>query len=501
MQKDEKKKILGYLFKKDLLVSPDFVSSLDLVEDEEDFFLRLKEKVEEDPSLDITSSLIKEIISSSQTSTHNDPSLKYDKEPKRYPVDIISNYDEESKKRDIPHFTSLFNARYKRLKDMLVNRPDLQNLVSINRIQGKEDRETLSIIGMIKSKEYTKNNNLILEIEDPTGEIKVIITKKNQEVFDLAKGMVLDEVVGICGFNGDNVLFANKIIFPDIPIQNELKKSPDECYAVFLADLHVGSKMFIQDRFLKFLEWINQRAGDTEQKDIASKVGYIFICGDLVDGVGIYPGQDEELNIKDIYDQYASCAEFLDKIPKHIRIIICPGNHDAMRIAEPQPAFTDLFAKPLLDLDNAVLVSNPSCVKIHSSPEFPGFNVLMYHGYSFDYYVANVESIRNNGGYENISELLSFLLQKRHLAPTHTSTLYIPETKKDPLIIEDVPDFFVTGHVHSSPSITNHRNVTLISSGCWQSITPFQEKVGHQPDPGKFPIINLMTRQPKILKF
>ena len=124
----------------------------------------------------------------------------------------------------------------------------------------------------------------------------------------------------------------------------------------------------------------------------------------------------------------------------------------------------------------------------------------MYHGYSFDYYIANVDDIRNQGGYDRADLVMKFLLQRRHLAPTHTSTLYIPEIREDPLVIGSIPDFFVTGHVHKC-SVSNYKNITLISGSCFQTKTPFQEKVGHHPEPGKIPIVNLKTREIKILKF
>ena len=50
------------------------------------------------------------------------------------------------------------------------------------------------------------------------------------------------------------------------------------------------------------------------------------------------------------------------------------------------------FCDELSSLKNATLVTNPSVVNIHSDKTFSGYNVLMYHGYSFDYYVANVDS-------------------------------------------------------------------------------------------------------------
>ena len=171
------------------------------------------------------------------------------------------------------------------------------------------------------------------------------------------------------------------------------------------------------------MRWIKGEVGSDEQKRVAKHVKYIFVVGDLVDGVGIYPGQEKELKITSIYDQYKEFARLIDSIPKDKDIIICPGNHDAVRLAEPQPKLDEDFAKPLYEMENVKLVSNPSYVRIHQSEGFPGFDVLMYHGYSFDHYVATIDSLRVAGGYDRIDLLMTFLLQRRHLAPTHTSSL------------------------------------------------------------------------------
>ena len=60
-------------------------------------------------------------------------------------------------------------------------------------------------------------------------------------------------------------------------------------------------------------------------------INYLVIAGDVVDGIGIFPGQDKELAISDIYEQYEKAAQYLNAVPKHIKIIISPGNHDAVR--------------------------------------------------------------------------------------------------------------------------------------------------------------------------
>lgn len=413
---------------------------------------------------------------------------------------ILVSYSTEPEKRTVEGFVSYFTKRYQALERMLRGRQKLQNTISIARALTKSEREQVSIIGLVKDRQKTKNNNTILTLEDPTGEIKVVIGSSSSDLAQEAEDTVLDEVVGIVGALGNKIIFGKELYRPDVAPTQEMRKSPDEAYAIFLSDIHVGSNNFLDERFQRFLRWINQETGSYQQKEMVKKIRYMFIVGDLVDGVGIYPGQENELLIKDIYRQYDAIAELLSKIPKRIKIIICPGNHDAMRIAEPQPIFFKDFAKKLHTLTNVTLVSNPARVKIHQSKDFDGLDVLLYHGYSFDHYVANVDSLRQNGGYDRADLIMKFLLQRRHLAPTHTSTLYVPDAEKDHLVIETVPDFFATGHIHKC-AVATYRGVTMICGSTWQSTTAFQEKVGHKPEPARVPIINLQTRKAKILRF
>jgi DNA polymerase II small subunit len=415
-------------------------------------------------------------------------------------VSIVVNHTVKEVNKTVQDFVSYFNNRYKTIEKMLRNRQELSGVTAIKRIAQKDEREQVAVIGIVKKSEETKNGNLIFTLEDATGEIKILISKEKKELFGSAKSVVLDEVIGVVGVSGKGIIFGEKIIWPDIPVYNELKKSPVEEYALFLSDIHVGSKQFLAASFDKFIKWINGELGDEKQKEIVKKVKYIFIVGDVVDGVGIYPGQEYDLEILDIYEQYKICAALLDKIPKHMKIIISPGNHDAMRLAEPQLPFYEDIAKPLYDLTNAIIVSNPSIVNVGKTEGFPGINVLMYHGYSFDYYIANVDEIRNNGGYDRADLVMRFLLQRRHLAPTHASCLYVPFADDDPMVIGKIPDIFATGHLHKT-SVSSYRNITLICGSCWQAKTAFQEKMGHNPEPARVPLVNLQTREVKILRF
>ena len=279
-----------------------------------------------------------------------------------------------------------------------------------------------------------------------------------------------------------------------------MKKGPKEEYVIFLSDVHVGSKLFLQEEFNRFLKWIRGEAGSDTQRNIASKVKYLIVAGDLVDGVGIYPAQFDELSFPDIKEQYVEFARLIKMVPKHIQIIMCPGNHDAVHLAEPQPSFQREFSEAIFDIPNVSLVTNPSIVNVGKSDGFEGLNILLYHGYSFDYYVANVNSIRTSGGYKRSDLIMKFLLKRRHLAPAFTSTPYHPSHKEDPLLIKKIPDIFITGHIHYC-SVGNYKGVTMISGSCWQGKTDFQEKLGHHPEPARVPIVNIKTREVKVLKF
>ena len=417
-------------------------------------------------------------------------------------VIILKSYNDESKKRDIQDFVAYFKNRYEFLKEVLSNRKELQNAISIKRLLGRDKNEkgAVSLVGLIYDKNITKNGNIILKLEDKTSIIPLIITKNNPELFNLANNLVLDEVIGINGFCGDNVVFVNSIFFPDVPLTKELKKCNEEVYCVFTSDLHIGSKLFLEEDFSRFIDWLNCKDCSDEEKKIVEKINYLFIAGDLIDGIGIYPGQEEDLIIKDVYKQYEHFVYFITKIPKRIKIIICGGNHDALRISEPQPILEKNYVGSLYEKENISFVTNPSLVNIQSSKDFSGFDVLIYHGYSFPYFADLVDSIRMEGGQKRADLIMKFLLQRRHLAPTHTSNLYIPDANQDPLLIDKVPDFFITGHIHRVNSI-NYRNITGLNCGCWVSQSEEQKKRGLVPDPSKIFLVNLQTREVKIRDF
>ncbi len=420
---------------------------------------------------------------------------------KESPVTIIQTYNNPPKKRTYQDFVKVFNNRYDNIASILRTRRELEGTTTISRLKDMQN-ERVSIIGMIQDKNYTKNQAIILKLEDPTGITTVIIRKddNNKELYETANDLVLDEIIGVTGRTAKDAVFADKIIFPEIPLNKELKKGREEEYLVCLGDTHFGSNVFMEKEFKKFIDWINGRVGSEEQKNIAKKVKYLVLTGDIVEGVGVYPSQEEDLEIKDITEQYEEAARWIKQIPSHIHIIITTGNHDAGRLSEPQEPPPIEFSKSLWEIPNVTMISNPGYVNIGKTKDFPGFDLLLYHGGSLIYYADNIPSIRSLGGQKRSDLIMKFLLQRRHLAPTHGSTLYLPDAEKDYLLIDLVPDFFITGHIHRS-SVSEYRGVSMINASCWTETTDDQVKRGLEPLPARVTLINLKTRQPKIMNY
>ncbi|UCH71595.1 MAG: hypothetical protein JSW62_04145, partial [Thermoplasmatales archaeon] len=155
-------------------------------------------------------------------------------------------------------FAKLFVNRYGVLKKILQNqRREMANIIPINRIK-KDDIKDVQLVGMVKDVRTTVNGHRLIELEDESGFVTAIALKNNRDAMSLANEVVFDEIIGIRGRlskNGDLIIIQN-IIFPDISIQNGGHKSEVPICAAFLADIHIGSKQFMEKEWRAFLRWI-----------------------------------------------------------------------------------------------------------------------------------------------------------------------------------------------------------------------------------------------------
>jgi len=388
-------------------------------------------------------------------------------------------------------FTKLFLNRYGALRKILRSqRREMANVIPINRIK-RSGIKDIQIVGIIKDVRTTKNGHKLIEIEDETGAAAAISLKDNREATQMASEIILDEILGIkCQLSKDgDLLVVQSIVFPDISIQNERHRSEVPVCAAFLSDIHIGSKQFMETEWQAFLRWINGEMGNSRQKDVAGKIKYLVIPGDAVDGIGIYPNQDKELSIVDVYRQYEALAEQLQLIPDHISIVLQPGNHDAVRPAEPQPTF-EKEIRDLFSGNDITFVGNPCYFSLH------GVEVLSYHGQSLLDFATNIQCLK----YNEPLEIMKVMLKKHHLSPVYGGYTPLAPEHLDYMVIDRIPDIFVTGHVHLA-TIGAYRGVTLINASSWQSQTSYQKMLNFIPDPAKLPIADLKTGNVTMMDF
>ena len=421
----------------------------------------------------------KEILEASETIKNEKIKFKRNEQKTnvKYDFKIIQDTSKKSyTSGELENLIAYFKSRYEKLSVILQRRPELRNFTKIADIDDSQD--SLTMILMVREIRSSKNGHKIVEFEDDTGTISVLFSNKNEELFAEAEKLVKDEVIGVIANKSDdsNFAFGQQIINPGVV---RVPEKEMDFGIVFLSDVHIGSLTFLEDAFQRFIDWINCEYGDEEQRRVAEDVKYLIIGGDIVDGIGVYPNQEKELAIKDITEQYNEAARFLGNIRSDIKIIIAPGNHDASRVAEPQPAVPEEYAKALYELDNVEFISNPGVVSLD------GINVLIYHGRSFDDLVMAVKQFTH----ERNDLLMEELLQKRHLAPIYGERTPLASELEDYLVIDEIPDVFHTGHVHIN-TYRRFKGIHLINSGTFQTQTEFQKIYNIEPTPAEVPILH-----------
>ena len=377
---------------------------------------------------------------------------------------------------DIGNLIEYFQSRYNKLSGILSKRPELRTFQKINELN--EDQTDLNLILMITEIRTTKNGHYLLECEDDTGSITLLISKDNAELMESAVKLMKDEVIGVIAERrkGNDLAICQRIIDPGVP---RMPKKDMDFGVVFTSDIHIGSTTFLDDAYSRFIKWINGDFGNEEQMEMANNVKYMIVGGDIVDGIGVYPNQDAELAIKDITAQYDEAARFLGDVRSDVKIIITPGNHDASRVAEPQPAVPEKYAKSLYELKNTEFISNPGVVSLD------GINVLIYHGRGIDDMVMGP----NEFSHERNDLVMKEFLNKRHLAPLYGERTPLASELEDHLVIDQVPDVLHTGHVHIN-TYTNYKGIHCINSGTFQTQTEFQKIHNIMPTPAEVPILN-----------
>lgn len=180
------------------------------------------------------------------------------------------------------------SKRYERLAEILSKKPELVNLISINRIS--PENRGFSIVAMVREVDAASRS---LVVEDPTGSTTVYVS-------DTASGelpyLVEDEVVGIVCDNEESAENkAIKIIFPDIPLQMRAPAAGRDVFCLFVSDIHMDDGAFMQYNFEKFADYLKKVKEET----------MVFVLGDISSKeedvkrfMGIFPENFKVMTLK-----------------------------------------------------------------------------------------------------------------------------------------------------------------------------------------------------------
>ena len=400
-----------------------------------------------------------------------------DDEEHQVEFEILSDPTEKiTSAEGVEGYGALFASRFNKLRQIMSDRPESKKVKDIESVKSiTKNEDELYVWGLVTDRKSDRNITKIT-VEDPTSSMEIVVFEGDLK--DAADTLLMDQFAMfkiVPAKNGG--FFAKDIILPDIP-EHTTNRSKTETYAVFLSDLHVGSKFFMEEELSEFIKWISSA------DPIARKIRFVVIGGDLIDGVGVFPGQDKVLDQLTTEDQLQKTFEVLDKIPKHIKVFLISGNHDAGRKALPQPAIPKMYNSELWDRENFFMLGNPSMVSLN------GVKVLMYHGQSIDDVVRTTPGV----SYDKPAAVMRHFLKARHMSPIYGSRTPIAPETEDMMVIDDVPDIFHSGHVHFV-GLDMYKGVLIVNSGAWQRQTDFQESVGITPTPGMAIIVNLQTQK------
>ncbi len=383
----------------------------------------------------------------------------------------------------VSDFVHLFTEKFHTLEGILRLRQGFSPK-PISYVTGNAAPRDIEFIGMVAEKWVTKNGHLAFRMEDMESDCIALVLKTDEKTLSVCQKILPDEVLGVKGKKGKGgLIIITEVMQPDLPLRSA-KLIQEPLSVCVISDLHVGSKLFLEKELNRFIGYLHGKSASEKEREIAGRIKYLIVAGDNVDGIGVYPGQITKLLIKDLYQQYTVLEDFLLQIPEYIEVFMIPGQHDAVRWADPQPKIPKQYVPRLYEHSNYHLLPSPGWIEIE------GLKAMIYHGaalhemYNFN---RQLSMTKPEIAMIEVLKRRSFLMNFGDKQP------YAPE-KKDFMTIGEEPDFYFGGDMHHYGTET-YRGCTVVNSACFQERTEYEVKLGHVPTPGIVPIVELDTRR------
>lgn len=368
------------------------------------------------------------------------------------------------------------------------NLPTNETIMShyLQEIDAIEKREGV-LIGMIHDTQVLHTNRFVIQLEDPSSgrPTKCVIVQESPSFPDY-RNVLRDTIIGVSGVLPKNFQYGKITAFwgkdiyrPSLKEHTANLNGKQDSKVLCLADIHYGSEKFSRNLISRLIAFLNEEIDNPEIPFSPREIDVIIIAGDLVEGTS----QNTENQLTDSYEaQYSQLAEILAKIPSRITIITIPGEHDASQLAIPQPAIDKKLGKALYTLSNIQNHGNPLRLTIN------GMKFLVFHGQGSDKTFQNLFKIKEQNPVIGFTQLLEY----RHLSPEYGSLTSIAPYSKDYLVINEIPDVLITGHLHLA-NFGIYKGVRIVSCGSLKRPRSNQSETKKESSVGVFPVIDTTT--------
>jgi len=138
-------------------------------------------------------------------------------------------------------------------------------------------------------------------------------------------------------------------------------------------------------------------------------------------------------------------------------------------------------------------------VKILANPStfsLDGVVVTAYHGRAFDDLIPALPGT----SYARPTDVMKRMLSMRHLAPMYGGKTPLSPQSRDGLIVDPVPDIFVTGHAHTFGA-DRYKGILLLNASTWQSETEYQRMRNIAPVPARAAVVRLTDLSLQVVDF
>ena len=270
---------------------------------------------------------------------------------------------------------------------------------------------------------------------------------------------------------------ATELVRPDVPISSGMQRSDSTSIIGFMSDVHVGSKTFLSTEWGRMIDYLK-----TDAVDLG--MNYLLIPGDVVDGIGIYPDQEKELDVDDIYEQYHVLAEYLKEIPE-----LDPTSSSSPATTTPRDRPNRSRRSRAISPRCSIPTPSSSAIRATSTSKAERSSPIMER--------ASTTSCHRWVGlnYSKPIEAMKEMLKRRHPAPMYGGKTPLAPEPRDMMVIDTVPDIFVTGHVAWGGAVTlqgrpaDQRLHLAIADVASRRCTT------SRPDPAKLYLVHLRHRR------